>query len=133
MLRLTLIAILLNVSGLAVAQQCRPFVGNSGALAGSVALDGLGYAKYLPTTVKRLSDAPSVGAPMHRLVTGAIMTVTVASIRYRTDGTNPTATNGTVFPSGAIIRWTIADLPKLKEFRFIQVTSGAVVDVDYCW
>jgi hypothetical protein len=131
MKRVLLIAAILSLALIApaAAQQCQPF---SGAY-GNTTLTGNGYAKYLPTTVKRVTDTPTDGVVIHKLASGATMWVSGANIRFRTDGVNPTSTSGTLVIAPAVVKWTPDDIKQLREIRFIQVTSGAEVDFNYCW
>jgi len=115
-----LILVALLIAPLAIADQCQPFTG------------GLGYARYLPTTAKKLTDAPTAGVSLPAGTTGAVIFVNVAPIRYRTDGTNPTASEGVQVPAGTSLVFRAADASQLSVFAFIEASSGAEVTVAYC-
>jgi len=77
---------------------------------------GLTSSKYYPTD-----------APMARSV---IITVETAQIRFRMDGTNPTATEGHIAEIGDAI--TISGIVNIKNFRAIRTTStSATIKVSY--
>ena len=60
--------------------------------------------------------------------TAALITVSVASVRYRDDGTAPTASIGMpISPSGSPLLYQ----GTLSAIQFIQVTAGAVLDILY--
>jgi hypothetical protein len=113
------IAFLLPVS--AFADVCRAFT------------TGGGYARYLPTTAKSLATStPDGGVTIPANVTGAVLFVNGAPIRYRTDGVDPTSAEGVQVPAGFAIFFDEKTANQLYVFRFIQVSSGAEVTVSYC-
>lgn len=57
----------------------------------------------------------------------AIITPEVAGIRWRDDGTDPTATVGMPLASGVTLQYD-GDLTKI---RFIQQTAGAIINISY--
>lgn len=122
------VALILSVSLPITAQVCRPFTGT----VDGVLLDGKGYARYLPTTAKRVSDAPTAGATIPAQAREALVYINTAAIRYRTDGVNPTATEGVLVQPPAVLFFDFFHMSELREFRFIQVSAGAEVTLKYC-
>lgn len=51
-----------------------------------------------------------------------------ADTRWRADGSNPTATDGMLLAAGSERIFTVEDLSKIK---FIQTSSGAILQVSY--
>src|SRR5688572_21921738 len=83
-------------------------------------LSGKGYARYTPTTAKRLSDAPVAPAATNTLPAGAtyaLISVTTNPIRCRFDGTNPTASEGLLLDVGT---HKFTNRTVLEQFRFID-------------
>lgn len=124
------VLVCLCVSSQAQLMPCRAFVGLD---TGGKSLDGLGHATYLPTAVKRLTDAPTSGVPMDPRATCATISVETQSIRFWTDGTSPTSSAGVLVAAGSIIKFRAEDGTKLRAFAFIEVVSGAKVSIDYGW
>lgn len=58
----------------------------------------------------------------------AIIQAEAQAIRWRDDGTAPTATVGMVIPAGGELRYDGADMSAIK---LIQVTTGAIANVSY--
>lgn len=58
----------------------------------------------------------------------AIVTATGNDVRWRADGTDPTATIGYPLPAGVELQYTAAQLPRLK---FIQQAATAVLNINY--
>lgn len=58
----------------------------------------------------------------------ATINPTTDAIRYRTDGTAPTAAIGILVPAAAIV--TIEGLNTLQNFRMIRVTADSTVNVE---
>lgn len=86
-----------------------------------------GYQQLLPTTATALSLTVPPGSRT------ALITVSVAAIRYRDDGTAPTSSTG--FPL-APISATVPSDPfayqgTLTAIQVIAQASGAIVDVLY--
>jgi hypothetical protein len=102
------------------ADVCRPYT------------TGNGYARYLPTTAKFLTSTPTAGVTLPSDATGAVLFVNTASIRYRTDGVAPTASEGVLVLSGRALVFDADHATQLRTFQFIEVTSGAEVTVSYC-
>jgi hypothetical protein len=57
-----------------------------------------------------------------------VITIETAGIRWRDDGTAPTASVGMPVNSGATFSYTAS----FSKFQMIQQTSGAVADVYFC-
>ena len=57
-----------------------------------------------------------------------VMTTEVAGIRWRDDGTAPTASVGMPVAAGASVSYTTS----FTKFQAIQQTSGAILDVYFC-
>lgn len=132
MLRLvSILVVLAALASPALAQVGeRPFVNSA---APGVSLDGKGFAQYATiTTAKRLTDTPTAGSAIHGWASTAFLCAETAGVRYRTDGTNPTTSVGTLIPAGSCktVRRSGA---YLREIRFIGVDSTAVLTVEYLW
>jgi hypothetical protein len=83
-----------------------------------------GYARYTPTTAKGLTDSPIVGTALPGIARHAIITVKDNPIRWRADGTAPTASEGHYMPAGTDLAVeNSADW--LKRFKFIDTAAGA--------
>ena len=89
------------------------------------ALDGvLGYQQ-----LTSLSSASSLTVPSGAL--RAYIACETQDVRFRDDGTNPTASVGQILPkaaAGANGMWYVGDLTKLK---FIEVAASAKLNVTY--
>lgn len=59
----------------------------------------------------------------------AVVDVATDAIRYRADGTAPTATVGN--PVAASATFTVCGIPAIKAVRFIRQTSDATLSVSY--
>ena len=59
----------------------------------------------------------------------AVLTILTDNIRYRDDGTNPTATVGMLVVAGSDI--VVCGGPSLGAFRMIRQTTDATVSVSY--
>jgi hypothetical protein len=82
----------------------------------------LGYQQYTSLSAATVLSGIPAGA------TAALIMCEVASIRYRDDGTNPTAAIGMLMgPGGSPLLYA----GTLAALAFIQVTAGAVLDVLY--
>jgi len=83
--------------------------------------------------ITSLSGAASLTVPtrdangLSAKPTLAIITPEVAGVRWRDDGTDPTATVGMPLASGVTLQYD-GDLTKI---RFIQSTAGAILNVSY--
>ena len=95
---------------------------------------GLGYGQYNTTTPAfSLTTVPTTG---NALPTGtqqagaalALLQAEGANIRWRDDGTVPTATIGTILYVGADPYPYSGDLNRIQ---FIQVAAGAILNVTY--
>lgn len=83
-----------------------------------------GYARYTPTTVKALSDAPVAGTTLPAIARHAIINVRSNPIRYKVDGNSPTASEGQFLAAGTDL--VIENQPRtLKQFKFIDAAAGA--------
>jgi hypothetical protein len=78
---------------------------------------------YQPIT--SLSTATALTVPAGATV--AYIQVSGAAIRYRDDGTTPTASVGMPVPVGSMLTYS----GSLSAIQFIQQTAGAVLDVSY--
>lgn len=59
--------------------------------------------------------------------TYAIIQAEAQAVRWRDDGTDPTAAIGMTIPAGGELRYD----GNLAAIRFIQVTAGAILNVSY--
>ena len=84
----------------------------------TVSSTGIGFtaSKYLP------SDGS-------RKATTALLTVEGDSLRFRLDGTAPTAAIGHLVPAGGSL--TLEGYDNIKNFRAIRVTTDATVRVSF--
>ena len=83
-----------------------------------------GYARYAPTSVKLLTDSPAAGTTLPAVATHAIITVKGQPIRWRADGTAPTASEGHYMAAGESL--VIEGSPLwLRRFQFIDTAAGA--------
>ncbi len=86
-------------------------------------LTGTGYARYTPTAAKILTGTPAAGTAMPAGARSAVISVGSNPIRYRTDGTDPTASEGLLLPVGV---WFFPNQREwLRQFRFIDTAAGA--------
>lgn len=90
----------------------------------------LGYARYTPSTVKALTDAPVAGVALPATARHAIIYVKSAEVNYRDDGTAPTATEG--IPMSAGTAWIVENSRDiLTAIRFIDVSGASDVRIAY--
>lgn len=89
----------------------------------------LGFAQYTASTgVKSLADTPATGAKAPDGAYAFTMTVEVQNIRWRGDGTNPTAAIGILQkPTDPPLQYD-GDIDK---FRWIEAVAGAIINVQY--
>ena len=71
--------------------------------------------------------SPSTVLTVPSGATIAVVQAEGADVRWRDDGTAPTATVGMLLPAGAELRYTGA----LAALRLIQASAGATVNVSY--
>lgn len=84
---------------------------------------GNGYARYAPSSAKMLTSAPAAGVALPTEARHALLAVSNFPVRFRTDGTNPTATEGILLPVGF---WVFENQrPLLEQMRFIDTAAGA--------
>lgn len=83
-------------------------------------LSALGYQQITSLSTSTALTVPG-GAGL------AVIQAEGADVRWRDDGTAPTATVGMLLPAGAELRYTGA----LAALRLIQVSAGATVNVSY--
>lgn len=96
-------------------------VGDSGLAQNS--RSGNGYARYAPTAATRLSTTPTAGVALPAEANCMVVSVESNPIRFRTDGTNPTNSEGTLLPVGV---WFFEDQRAwMEQFRFIDSAAGA--------
>jgi hypothetical protein len=89
----------------------------------------LGYAQYTSLgSVISLSAAPSSGVALPAGSIAALIQVSGAGIRYRDDGTAPTAALGMPIGPGAS---PLLYVGTLSAIQFIQTAAGAVLDILY--
>lgn len=108
-----------------IAADWVPFVnvGQGDANLPQNALTGNGYARYTPTTVKKLTDTPAAGVAIPAGARSAIITVASNPIRFRTDATDPTASEGVLLAVGT---WFFPNQREwLRALRFIDTAAGA--------
>lgn len=74
-----------------------------------------------------LVDRPSTTNGQSRTAEYALLTVETNSIRYRTDGTAPTAAVGHLLVAGDVL--VLDNLDDIRRFKAIQVSAGASVQV----
>lgn len=83
-------------------------------------LTALGYQQ-----ITSLSSSAALTVPSGATI--AVVQAEGADVRWRDDGTAPTATVGMLLPAGAELRYTGA----LAALRLIQASAGATVNVSY--
>ena len=83
-------------------------------------LKALGY-EQLATLTSAAALTPPAGSVL------AVMVGETQSIRWRDDGTNPTASVGMLLTAGTILEFT----GNLAAFRAIEATSAAKLNVSY--
>ena len=71
----------------------------------------------------------SIGLPSVGTFDGAQITVETASIRYRVDGSDATASLGHVAEPGDLI--LLENRNELRDFRAIRLTSSATLQITY--
>lgn len=81
----------------------------------------LGYERITATSA-------AIGLTVPKGTVLAIITPDDQAVRWRDDGTDPTATIGYPLAAGAELRYTANALGKL---RFIAQTAGAILHVTY--
>jgi hypothetical protein len=110
--------------------------GNWGAFVTDIAhanYTGTGYARYTPSTVKKLTDAPAAGSALPTFAQHAIITVATKPVRMRFDGTDPTASEGLLIPADSVLVFP-DQMELLKQMRFIDTAAGASeVTAVYGW
>jgi hypothetical protein len=91
----------------------------------------LGYAQYAAGSMASaisLNTSPAVGVALPAGTRFALITVEGAAIRYREDGTAPTAAIGQpMSPNAAPLMYSGA----LSAIQFIQQSAGAILNVSY--
>lgn len=105
-------------------------------MAGRVVVNG-GKPTYAFETVTVSSTAigitstlvtkPSTTEGQSRTAEFALVTVETDSIRYRTDGTNPTAAVGHLLVAGDVLQ--LDNFDDIRRFRAIRVTTDATIQV----
>lgn len=84
--------------------------------------NGKGYARYTPTSAQLLTGTVAAGTALPGDARHCIMSVKAGGIRFRTDGTDPTSTEGLYLPSGTLIRF-VNQRQILLQFRFINAST----------
>jgi opacity protein-like surface antigen len=108
--------------------QWEPFIGTD-PIDGTT-LVGKGYARYAVTTVAKLTDTPAAGVVIHRTARHAILSVETGQVRVRFDGTDPTASEGELYDTGAKVKF-VDQRALLLALRMISVSGTASVTVTY--
>lgn len=85
----------------------------------------LGYQQIGTVTTATALTVPS--NPLRGIPTFAIIQAEAQAVRWRDDGTDPTAAIGMVIPAGGELRYD----GDLKGIRFIESTVGAKLNVSY--
>lgn len=95
--------------------------------AGAIPVNTVPYG-YTPLGYQQMTNlaapvplAPPAGA------TFAVITVSVAPVRYRDDGQPPTATTGMPVTAGTTFTYS----GPLAMLEFVQQTAGAVLDISF--
>jgi hypothetical protein len=84
---------------------------------------GKGYARYTPNAAIQLTATPDAGVVLPAEANSMVLSVKDNPIRYRTDGTDPTASEGLYLPVGV---WFFEDQRAwMEQFRFIDTAAGA--------
>lgn len=110
----------------------QPYINQQGASdLPQAAWSGKGYARYTPTAATLLTDTPAAGTALPSDARHAIVTVINGGIRVRTDGTNPTSTEGLYVPAGTVITFP-NKRQTLLQWRMIN-SSGEVSEVTAMW
>jgi hypothetical protein len=84
---------------------------------------GLRYVPLGYQQITSLSAAQALTVPAG--ATSAVITAEAQAVRYRDDGTAPTATVGLPLAAGTMLQYTGA----LSAIKFIEQTSGAKLNV----
>lgn len=88
----------------------------------------LGYEQITSLSSSAALTVPVVDANgLSVKPTIAIITPEVAGVRWRDDGTAPTATVGMPLASGVTLQYD----GDLTQIRFIQQTAGAIINISY--
>lgn len=85
-----------------------------------------GWEKINPTTSKGITASlihPTTGKNAGLKAKAALIAVETQPIRFRMDGTAPTATTGTLLKSDTY--YTIINTENIKNFRCIDTAAGA--------
>lgn len=92
---------------------------------------GKGYARYTPTAAQLLTGTVAAGTALPSDARHAILSVINGGIRVRTDGTNPSATEGLYIPAGTLVTFP-NKRQSLEQWRMIN-SSGEVSEVTAMW
>ena len=79
----------------------------------------LGYQQLTVTTVESLTVPPGA--------TCAVITAEMTAVRYRDDGTAPTASIGMPLAIGQVLEYG----DTLSALKFIAQSAGGVIDISY--
>lgn len=85
-------------------------------------LKPLGYQQLTGLSAATAFTNPPAGAKI------VVISVETQAVRYRDDGTPPTASVGMPVAAGTTIEYTSQDFTKIK---FIQQTAGAIVNASF--
>lgn len=91
----------------------------------AIADAGIRYAALGYQQISSLSAATALTVPTG--ATTAVITVEAQAVRYRDDGTVPTASVGMPVAVGGTLTYT----GPLSKIKFIEQTSGATVNISY--
>lgn len=91
-----------------------------------------GYSQGAGTPLSAVVDV-SVGATVVELDTPehanfVVLSVEAQAVRYRDDGTDPTASHGVLIPVTTIEPWVYASATGLAALKFIAVTGTAKIN-----
>jgi hypothetical protein len=85
---------------------------------------GKGYSRYAPSVVTMLTQTPAGGVVMPPDARHAWITIANYPIRARTDGVDPTPTEGLLIPANTMIE-VENQRQFLEQFRFVDTAAGA--------
>lgn len=105
-----------------IAAEWQPYISQQGASDLPQAnWSGKGYARCTPTAAQQFSTV-AAGTALPSDARHAIISVKGGGIRVRTDGTDPTASEGLYIPVGTLLRFE-DQRQTLLQFRFINSTA----------
>ena len=113
--------------------ECHTYNGTSWAPISRAVVDGnltpLGYAQYTSLSAAiALTDNPATGVAKPATARVALIQCETQNVRWRDDGTAPTAALGILLATTVSGYWYTGDLSAIK---FIEVTGSAKLNVSY--